>query len=57
MPSIVELGYDGPVGSLWELSFVDFNGAEYIEAAAREVSGRWDLLPAASEFRCAPNAR
>ncbi len=44
-PSIIELEYDGPVGALWDLAFVNSNGAAYIEAAAREVSGGWDLLP------------
>lgn len=44
-PTIVELNYDGPVGALWDLSFVDFNGAAYIEAAGREVSSSWDLTP------------
>lgn len=43
-PNIVELEYDGPAGALWDLGFVNFSGARYIEAAAREVSGRWDLL-------------
>ena len=56
MPSIVGLEYDGPVGSLWDLSFVDFNGAAYVEAAAREISARWDLFPSASRFRLAPDS-
>jgi hypothetical protein len=42
-PTIVELAFDGMDGALWDLAFVDFRGAGYIEAAAREVSAGWYL--------------
>lgn len=43
-PDIIALEYDGPAGALWDLGYVNFQGARYIEAAAREVGGRWDML-------------